>query len=200
MQEREVLAKSMDVLTSFTGKKPKGWTGPSWSTSPKTVSLLEEFGLEYDHSFMHHDSQMYYLPYTPSVTETDLRIAATDWMRPMSTLAPSRIVEVPANWHLDDWPALNVGRGGNGFVDPEVLERIWKNQFDFYYREYDTFVFPISIHPQVSGKAHALLMHERLISYINQHKGVEWCPMEEMVDEFKSGRFPGAVVEGGIDM
>jgi hypothetical protein len=40
----------------------------------------------------------------------------------------------------------------HGFVDPHVVEKMWREQFDFYYREYDTFVFPISIHPQVSGK------------------------------------------------
>lgn len=198
-QERVVLAKSIEIISSFTGKTPKGWTAPSWKTSPRTVELLEERGIEYDHSFMHHDSQMYYLPYTPKVTETDLQKAATAWMRPMSTLRPSSVVEIPANWHLDDWPALNVGPGGSGFVDPDVLERFWKNQFDFYYREYDTFVFPITIHPQVSGKPHALMMHERLISYINSHEGVEWCKMEEMAKEFRSGQFPGHEVEGGVN-
>ncbi|RJE24874.1 Polysaccharide deacetylase family protein [Aspergillus sclerotialis] len=197
VQERDVFDKSIKTLTSFTGKKPKSWTAPSWKTSLRTVELLGENGIEYDHSFMHHDSQMYYLPYTPSVTETNLQRSATDWMKPMSTIRPSSIVEIPANWHLDDWPALNVGPGGSGFVDPDVLERLWKSQFDFYYREYDTFVFPITIHPQVSGKPHAMLMHERLISYINEHEGVEWCIMKDIATEFR--RFPGHVVDGGVD-
>ena len=42
-------------------------------------------------------------------------------------------------------------------------------------------------------------MHERLISYINGHEGVEWCMMEDMVIEFESGRFPGHIVDGGVD-
>lgn len=151
-QERDVLAESIEIVSSSTGKSPKGWTAPSWKTSPRTVELLEEHGIEYDHSFMHHDSQMYYLPYTSIVTETDLQKAATEWMKPMSTLCASSIVEIPANWHLDDWPALNVGPGGSGFVDPDVLERLWKSQFDFYYREYDTFVFPITIIRKLAGK------------------------------------------------
>jgi hypothetical protein len=29
------------------------------------------------------------------------------------------------------------------------------------YREYDEFIFPISIHPDVSGRPHVILMHER---------------------------------------
>lgn len=44
-QQRDVLAKSIQVLTDFVGKKPRGWTAPAWSTSKETVSLLEEFGI-----------------------------------------------------------------------------------------------------------------------------------------------------------
>jgi peptidoglycan/xylan/chitin deacetylase (PgdA/CDA1 family) len=44
-QQRDVLTKSIDVLTNFTGEKPKGWTAPAWNTSKETVHLLEEFGI-----------------------------------------------------------------------------------------------------------------------------------------------------------
>lgn len=74
----------------------------------------------------------------------------------MSRLKASNVVEIPANWHLDDWPPLQPipGRAGaQGFVDTHVVERLWKEQFDFAYREYDSFIFPISIHPQVSELA-----------------------------------------------
>ncbi|KAF5336231.1 hypothetical protein D9758_014363 [Tetrapyrgos nigripes] len=156
-QEKDVLAKSIEVITKFTGgKKPKGWTGPHWETSTHTIKLLEEFGLEYDHSYMHHDSQLYYLPYPPErlipttsgypnglgpSADSNIvdEVPASTWMKPMSTLKPSSIVEVPANWHLDDWPPLQANFKGagsvSGFVDPHVVERMWKEQFDFYYRE-----------------------------------------------------------------
>ena len=48
-----------------------------------------------------------------------------------------------------------------GFVDTAVVEKLWREQFDFAYREYDSFIFPMSIHPQVSGKPQVILMHER---------------------------------------
>lgn len=81
----------------------------------------------------------------------------------MTAIKPSKVVEIPASWHLDDWPPLQpmIGRPAHGFVDPHVVERLWREQFDFGYREYDTFIFPISIHPQVSGKPQVILMHER---------------------------------------
>ena len=149
---------------------------------------------------MHHDSQMYYVPdNTQTFKESNYSIEASEWMTPMSQLTPSKIVEVPANWHLDDWPPMQPQRAmaSSGFVDPHTVERLWKEQFEFYYREYDSFVFPISIHPQVSGKSQVVLMHERLIDWINSHDGVEWCTFEQMVRLFKEGEFAGVEVEGG---
>ncbi|KIW23756.1 uncharacterized protein PV07_11932 [Cladophialophora immunda] len=212
-QQREVLRESIKVITEVAGRRPKGWTAPGFEASRQTVQLLEEFGLEYDHSFMYHDSQPYWLPYVPTWKETSMASrgdgdrgtpAATpaDWMVGMSALQPSSVVEIPANWHLDDWPPfqLNLKQAStHGFVDPSVVERLWKDQFDFYYREYDQFIFPISIHPQVSGKAQVILMHERLIDYINAHAGVEWCTFEEMAREFREGTLPGVTITGGLN-
>lgn len=39
------MGKSIDVLTKFTGKKPRGWTAPAWDTSKQTIKVLEEFGI-----------------------------------------------------------------------------------------------------------------------------------------------------------
>jgi peptidoglycan/xylan/chitin deacetylase (PgdA/CDA1 family) len=86
------------------------------------------------------------------------------------------------------------------FYCTHSIERLWKDQFDYLYREYDTFVFPMSIHPQVSGKPQVILMHERIIEYISKHEGVEWVTMEEMVKEFKEGRIGGVEVKGGVDL
>jgi peptidoglycan/xylan/chitin deacetylase (PgdA/CDA1 family) len=44
-QQRDVLEKSIRVLTDIVGKKPRGWTAPAWSTSKETIQLLEEFGI-----------------------------------------------------------------------------------------------------------------------------------------------------------
>jgi hypothetical protein len=163
---------------------------------------------EYDHSFMHHDSQPYYVPspHLTSLITTDTKKSASDWMQPMSSLKPSSVVEIPANWHLDDWPPFQLSltqASTHGYVDTGSVERLWKEQFEYLYRECPddgSFVFPMSIHPQVSGKPQVILMHERLIEWINGHEGVEWVTMEQMVDEFKAGRIGGVEVEGGVDL
>lgn len=150
---------------------------------------------------MHHDCQPYYAPNDEAGwKETDVSEKTSTWMEPMTKIHPSKVVEIPANWHLDDWPPFIVSfktSTSQGYVSPDVIERLWKSQFDYFYREYDTFIFPMTIHPQVSGKPQVLLMHEKIIEYINSHEGVEWVTMEQMVDEFKSGKVPGAAVEGG---
>ncbi|KAF2112540.1 glucose 1-dehydrogenase [Lophiotrema nucula] len=207
-QQRDVLEKSIKVLQEFTGKKPRGWTAPAWSTSNETIQLLEEFGIEYDHSFMHHDSQPYYVPspHLTTLVTTDTSKPASHWMQPMSTLKASSVVEVPANWHLDDWPPFQLSltqASTHGYVDTATIERLWKEQFEYLYRECPddgSFVFPISIHPQVSGKPQVILLHERFIEWLNSHEGVEWVTMEQIVDEFKAGKLAGVTVEGGVEL
>lgn len=153
---------------------------------------------------MHHDSQPYYLPHIPNPTPTNLTNPASTWMEPMSALQNSSIVEIPANWHLDDWPPFQPSLSqGSGFVDTATIERLWKEQFEFLYRECPedgSFIFPISIHPQVSGKPQVMSLHERFIEWINGHEGVEWVPMETIMDEFKEGKLTGVTVEGGVDV
>lgn len=150
---------------------------------------------------MHHDCQPYYVPNgEENWKETNFNEHASTWMQPMTKITPSKVVEIPANWHLDDWPPFVVSKSpkSHGFVDPDVIEKLWKKQFDYFYREYDTFIFPMTIHPQVSGKPQVILMHENIIEHINSHEGVEWVTMEQIVDEFKSGKISGASVEGGV--
>jgi hypothetical protein len=96
------------------------------------------------------------------------------------------------------------------------VERLWLEQFDFAYEEYDSFIFPMSIHPQVSGKPQVIKMHERyvpytewsiwvadtfsIINYINKHDGVEWMPFKDMAREFLEGRIQGVKIEGGAEV
>jgi len=53
----------------------------------------------------------------------------------------------------------------------------------------------MTIHPDVSGRPHALKMHQRIIDHINKHEGVEWVTFEEMCDHFKENNKPA---EGAI--
>ncbi len=62
------------------------------------------------------------------------------------------------------------------------------DMFTYLYRENDEFIFPITLHPDVSGRPQVLLMHERFIKWLKGHPGVEFVTMGQVVDEFKKGQ------------
>lgn len=66
---------------------------------------------------------------------------------------------------------------------------LWRDQFDWVYREMDYAVFPITIHPDVSGRPQTLLMLERLIDHMSSHDGVEFMFMKDVASDF-AARFP----------
>lgn len=35
----------------------------------------------------------------------------------------------------------------HGWVNARDVEAIWKDHFDYYYREFDEFIFPMTVHP-----------------------------------------------------
>jgi hypothetical protein len=97
------------------------------------------------------------------------------------------LIEIPANWYLDDLPPMmfiKKSPNSHGFVNPRDIEQMWRDQFDYIYREYDEAVFPITIHPDVSGRPQVLLMLERLAAYLMSHPGVRFCKFDEIADDF----------------
>src|SRR5438445_748158 len=74
------------------------------------------------------------------------------------------------------------GRRPTGYVAPS--SEIWRDQFDYIYREEDYAVFGMTIHPDVSGRPQVLLMLERMIEHINGHDGVRWAKFDEIADDF----------------
>lgn len=191
-QEEAVLDHCIRLITELTGKPPRGYVAPWWEFSPVTNELLLERGITYDHSLMHHD----HLPYRVRVgdrwTKIDYTARAQDWMKPLERGEETDLIEIPASWYLDDLPPMMFIKGSpnsHGFVNPRDIEQLWRDQFDWVYREMDYAVFPITIHPDVSGRPQVLLMLERLIDYIGGHEGVRFVTMNDMAEDFDR-RFP----------
>ena len=70
-------------------------------------------------------------------------------------------------------------------MNPRDIEDLWRDQFDWVYREMDYAFYALAIHPDVSGRPQNLLMLERLIDHINRHPGVEWLTFEVIADDFR---------------
>jgi peptidoglycan/xylan/chitin deacetylase (PgdA/CDA1 family) len=188
-QEQAVLEKSLELAQRFTGKRPTGYVAPWWEFSDNTAQLLIDAGIEYDHSLMHNDFLPYYVPTGAKWTPIDYDAPAADWMKPMNRGEPTSLVEIPANWYLDDLPPMMFVKkspNSHGFVNPRDIEQLWRDQFDWVYREMDYAAFTIAIHPDVSGRPQVLLMLERLIEYINGHAGVTWKTFHDISTDFKA--------------
>ena len=188
-QEEAVLVKCIELITGVSGKRPTGYVAPWWEFSHVTNELLLKHGIKYDHSLMHRDFECYYVRVGDSWTNIDFSKPASEWMQGLVRGEETGLVEIPANWYLDDLPPMMFIKGSpnsHGFVNPRDIEQIWKDQFDYVYREYDDAVFPITIHPDVSGRPQVLLMLERLIAYITSHPGIQFCTFNEIADDFLS--------------
>lgn len=108
-QQKEVLDHTFKQLTEFCGKPPKGSVAPWWETSAEGTELLLDYGIEYDHSNMHHDCQMYYLRDEDKWTKIDYKAkSAGEWMKPLTRGNETGLVEIPASWYLDDLPPMMV--------------------------------------------------------------------------------------------
>jgi peptidoglycan/xylan/chitin deacetylase (PgdA/CDA1 family) len=59
-QERDVLARSIDLVERLSGKRPRGYVAPWWEMSERTAALLIEYGFSYDHSQNYHDFSPFY--------------------------------------------------------------------------------------------------------------------------------------------
>ncbi|KAI5119225.1 hypothetical protein M0805_002151 [Coniferiporia weirii] len=193
-QQQDILNYTFDLLTKFNnGIPPKGNVAPSWETSKESTNMLLDKGVEYDHSSMAHDSQAYYLRDEDSWTKIDHNEKAHTWMKPLQRGNETGLVEIPANWYLDDFPPLIFVKSranSLGWVNTRDVEDLWKDTFSYCYREEKDFIFPITIHPDVSGRPHVLLMLERFIEWVNTHEHVQWVPMIEMARAFRAKNKP----------
>jgi peptidoglycan/xylan/chitin deacetylase (PgdA/CDA1 family) len=187
-QEEDVLARSVELIEKVSGKRPRGYVAPWWEMSPATSELLLKYGFTYDHSQGYNDFEPFYARVGDQWTKIDYSKEAAEWMKPLVRGKEIDLVEIGANWYVDDLPPMMFIKGSpnsHGFVNPRDIEELWRDQFDWVYANLDYAVFPLTIHPDVSGRPQVLLMLDRLIGYINQHEGVEWVTMEQAADDFR---------------
>ncbi len=191
-QEEAVLDKCIDLITELSGQRPTGYVAPWWEFSPVSNELLLKKGIKYDHSLMHKDFEPYRVRVGDSWTKIDYSAKPEDWMKPLERGEETDLIEIPANWYLDDLPPMmfiKKSPNSHGFVNPRDIEQMWKDQFDWVYENMDYAVFPITIHPDVSGRPQVLLMLERLFKHMASHEGVKFVTMDEMANDYDK-RFP----------
>ena len=191
-QEEVVMDKCIDLIEKLSGRRPTGYVAPWWEFSPVTNELLLSKGIKYDHSLMNDDFHPFYVRLGDTWTKIDYSKHPDEWMKPLVRGTETDLIDIPGSWYLDDLPPMMFIKSAPnsfGFINPRDIEELWRDQFDWVYRENDYAVFTITIHPDVSGRPQVLLMLERFYEYVASHAGVEFCTFDAIADDF-ARRFP----------
>ena len=126
VQEEAVLTRCIELITDLTGKRPTGYVAPWWEFSHVTNELLLKHGIKYDHSLMHKDFECYYVRVGDHWTKIDYSKPADHWMKALVPGQETDLIEIPANWYLDDLPPMmfiKKSPNSHGFVNPGILNR-----------------------------------------------------------------------------
>lgn len=177
--EEAVLERGIRSIESLTGQRPQGYRCPSGSFTQRTLELLHREGFRYDSSMMADDFTPYYC-----------RVG--DEAPPDGPYAFGRaidLVEIPFSWHLDDYPFFEytASRRGisPGLADPERVLRIWWGDFEFLRRKLGHGVFTLTMHPQVIGRGHRMLMLEQLLDRFAEVASIEFVTLGEVAEAWR---------------
>jgi peptidoglycan-N-acetylglucosamine deacetylase len=177
--EGTILDRGTAVLERLTGRKPIGFRSPGAGLSFNMVRLLQERGFSYDSSLMGDDFTPYYMRLGDN--------PAPDG--PYQFGKPIDVFEIPFTWGLDDFPAFEyvTSRAGiqQGLSSPSAVYEIWAGDFDYLHDRIGKGVYTLTMHPQVIGRGHRMLMLERLIEYIATHREVTFTTMAEAASEWR---------------
>ena len=157
--EQRLLDQSIAALTKAIGRRPVGYRAPSWAMSPFTMGQVKASGFLYDSSLMASDDAY----------EVTIDGAATG------------IVELPIERILDDAPYFGAANGS--LPSPELVDQIYRAEFDVAYREGGLYV--LTMHPHYTGHRSSVLWLEKLIIYMKSKPGVWFATHEEIAGYLK---------------
>jgi peptidoglycan/xylan/chitin deacetylase (PgdA/CDA1 family) len=159
--QRAVIRDSIQIISKFTGKKPKGWLGPGLTETWETLDLLAEEGIEYVSDWVNDDQ-----PYAIRTTHGPL-------------------VSVPYTLELNDIPMMVIQHH-----ESSAWVQRCRDQFDRLYAEgaKQPRVMAIAVHPYIHGVPHRIKYFEAVYDYMRKKKGVWFTTGEEIYEWWKAGR------------
>ncbi|MFC2046182.1 polysaccharide deacetylase [Chloroflexota bacterium] len=157
-QERQSLERGIAVLERFLGTPPLGYRSPSWDYSAVTLSLLVEYGFLYDSSLFAGDFQ----PYHPRLGD---EVAVEE---PLNMGQAVDLWEFPVDFCLDDWPhfAFSFEPPRAGLSAPSKVLEVWAGEYDYMVKHEESGVLTLTMHPQVIGRGHRMVLLESLTQHI----------------------------------
>ena len=69
---------------------------------------------------------------------------------------------------------------------PSAVLEVWSGDFDFAYRSEPGGVLTVTMHPQVIGRGHRMLMLERFLDHVQAHDDVEFTTLATAADAYRA--------------
>ncbi len=156
--QKAMIARAMDTIDDFTGKRPVGWLGPGLTQTLDTPENLAEAGVKYIGDWVYDDE--------PTVIKT--------------TSGP--LVTLPYTIELNDIPMMMVQHHQSDYLLKRTID-----QFDRLYAESEKSakIVSLAIHPYISGQPHRIKYLEAIYDYVNRHDGVLHWNGEQILDWYK---------------
>jgi peptidoglycan/xylan/chitin deacetylase (PgdA/CDA1 family) len=161
-EERELLGVQVEKHQSLIGRRPRGYRSPALDVTDNTLSLLAEFGFDWDSSLMGRD----FTPYHPRM------VVDFDVMNGNTFGPSSDVLEFPVSWVLDDFPELESFKGS---------PLMQSNDAEYC----PGGVMTWTLHPQTIGRSHNLVMLQRFIDHVASRSDVWFPTLSEVFDAYQ---------------
>ena len=162
--QRGVIAKSLDIIHKFSGKRPRGWFGPGLTQTFDTLDYLSECGVEYIGDWACDDE--------PITLKTKYR----------------DVVALPYNFELHDIVMMALQHHPSS----EMYTRSIK-YFECLYKESveRAKIMSIAHHPYLSGSPHRFADMEKTYATLLAKPGVVCWNGEQILDWYLNARNGG---------
>jgi peptidoglycan/xylan/chitin deacetylase (PgdA/CDA1 family) len=139
-REKEILLKSLEVLTPLAGRRPIGYRAPAWQLSADTLALLASENFDYSSNMMDRLAPYLHPP-----------------------VGGRSLVEIPVSWVLDDAPFF-LFSGQRSMQPPGPVLQGWLTEFEGITAAHGVTNF--TFHPQLIGRPSRLACLRELIDHV----------------------------------
>jgi peptidoglycan/xylan/chitin deacetylase (PgdA/CDA1 family) len=171
-QEEAGLVRANEQIKRLSGRYARGYRSPSWDLSPHSVELMLKHGFFYESSMMGND-HMPYRVRLGDVIELD---------KPAVFGQPTRLIEMPVSWTLDDYPHFEFLRTKAtilpGLMNANAVLDNWINDFRYMKASTGWGILNYTFHPFVIGRGHRMMALEKLLRTLAE-EGAQFMKMED---------------------
>jgi peptidoglycan/xylan/chitin deacetylase (PgdA/CDA1 family) len=163
-REKEILLKSLEVLTRLSGRRPIGYRAPAWQLSADTLALLAGEGFDYSSNMMDRLAPYLHPP-----------------------IGGRSLVEIPVSWVLDDAPFF-LFAGQRSMQAPGPVLQGWLTEFEGITAAHGLTNF--TFHPQLIGRPSRLACLRELVDHVRHTPRVWIARLAEISAHWRTGVGP----------